>query len=56
MELSLSNNARPLTEQGLDLLNRSNIWIGDTGATVHSSFHGAHGLNKRAATLRTTKV
>ena len=56
MELSLSNNARPLTEQGLELLKRSDIWIGDTGATMHSSFCGAHGLNKRAITLSTTGV
>ena len=27
MELSLSNNVCPLTEQGLELLERSNIWI-----------------------------
>ena len=56
MELSLSNNARPLTEQGLELLKRSDIWIGDTGATIHSSFCGAHGLNTRATTLSTTGV
>ena len=56
MELSLSNNARPLTKQGLELLKRSDIWIGDTGATMHSSFCDAHGLNKRATTLRTTRV
>ena len=53
-ELSLSNNARPLTEQGLALLKRSDIWIGDTGATMHSSFCGAHGLNKCATTLSST--
>jgi hypothetical protein len=56
MELSLSNNARPLTEQGLELLKRSDIWIGDTGATMHSSFCSAHGINKRATTLSTTGV
>ena len=55
-ELSLSNNARPLTEQGLALLKRSNIWIGDTGATMHSSFCGAHSLNIRVTTLSTTGV
>ena len=31
MKLSLSNNACPLSNQGLELLKRSNIWIGDTG-------------------------
>ena len=55
-ELSLSNNAPPLTKNGLALLKRSDIWIGDTGATMHSSFCGAHGLNKRATTLSTTGV
>ena len=38
MELSLSNNACPLTKQGLELLKRSNIWIWDTGATMHFLF------------------
>ena len=54
MELSLSKNARPLTKQGPELLKRSNILIGDTGATMNSSFCGAYGLNKRATTLSTT--
>ena len=56
MEVSLSNNARPLTEQGLELLKHSNMWIGDTGATMYSSFFGAQDLNKRATTLSTTSV
>ena len=56
MELSLSNNACSLTEKVLALLKRSDIWIGNTGATMHSTCCGAHGLNKRATTLSTTGV
>ena len=55
-ELSLSNNSRPLTEQGLELLKRSNIWIGDIGATMYSSFCCVYGRNKRATTLSTIGV
>ena len=56
MDLSLSNNACPLTKEGLELLKRSNIWIGDTELTMHSSFCVAYGLNTYTTTLRTTGV
>ena len=56
MELSLSDNAHHLTRQGLELLKYSNIWIVNTGATMHSSFCSAHGLNKCGTTLSMTVV
>ena len=40
-----------------DLVLKHNvIWIGDTGATMHSTFCAFRGINKRATTISTTGV
>jgi hypothetical protein len=52
----LSTDTLPLTNSGLELLKRNEIWIGDTGATMHSAFCDAHRINKRAIMISTTDV
>ena len=45
-----------MTNHGLELLKRNDMWIGNTGATMHSTFCGLYAINKRATTISTTNV
>ncbi len=40
----------------LQALNSPNMWIGDTGATKHSTKHKQGGINSRPSTRRTTGI
>ena len=40
----------PLTNHGLELLKCNTIWIGDTGATIHSTLSALNVINKRVTT------
>jgi hypothetical protein len=40
----------------LQALNSPNMWIGDTGATKHSTKHKQGGINSRPSTRRTKEI
>ena len=55
-DLLLSSNTLPLTNYDLNLLKRKGIWIGDTSATISSTFYGAYGIKTHTSTISTTDV